>query len=266
VPFPHRALAGPRPLVFAHRGGCLLGPENTLVAFDRGLAAGADGLELDARLARDGTVVVLHDPTLDRTTSARGAVSALTADELARVDAAHWFCPEDGYPLRGQSIGVPRLRDVLSRYRDALLIVELKDGEPELARRAVDEIRAASARERVAIGSFHRRALAAAREYEPAIPTGAATEETRWALYRSRLRLPLGRRGYRLFLVPETSGLTRIVSPRFVRAAHAADLPVQVWTVDDAADMRRLIEWGVDALITDRPDVAVGVVRDGGAR
>src|SRR5919108_1020933 len=106
---------GARPLVFAHRGGCALGPENTIAGFDRGLAAGADGLELDVRLARDGTVVVLHDAALDRTTNARGPVSALTADELARVDAAYWFCPEDGYPLRGQGVGVPQLRDVLAR-------------------------------------------------------------------------------------------------------------------------------------------------------
>jgi glycerophosphoryl diester phosphodiesterase len=257
-------LLGPRPLVFAHRGGCALGPENTIVAFERGLAAGADALELDVQLARDREVVVLHDPTLDRTTGARGPVDARTADELSSVDAAYWFCPEGGYPLRGQRIGVPRLREVLDRF-DVPTVVELKRPDPELARRTVDLVRAAGAVDRVFIGSFHPRALRAVRRYEPSVATGAAIPEARWALYRSRLRVPLGRPAYRVFQVPELYGTTRIVSPRFIRTAHAAGLPVWVWTIDHEADMRRLLAWGVDGIMSDRPDVAVKV-RDDHAR
>lgn len=257
-------LSGPRPLVFAHRGGCALGPENTIAAFERGVASGADALELDVHLSRDREVVVLHDPTLDRTTAARGPVAALTADELSRVDAAHWFCPEGGYPLRGRGIGVPRLRDVLDRFPGPM-VIELKLSDRELARRTVDLVRAARAVDRVSIGSFHRRALQMVRQYEPAVATGAAVLEARWALYRSRLRVPIGRPGYRVFQVPELSGTTRVVSPRFIRAAHAAGIPVWVWTVDDEADMRRLLAWGVDGIMSDRPDVAVKV-RDDHAR
>lgn len=256
--------SGPRPLVFAHRGGCALGPENTIAAFERGLAAGADALELDVQLSRDGEVVILHDLTLDRTTGARGPVDALTADELSRVDAAYRFCPEDGYPLRGQGIGVPRLRDVLDRFA-VPTVVELKLSDPELARRTVDLVRAAGAVDRVFIGSFHQRALRTVRQYEPSVATGAATLEARWALYRNRLRLPLGRPAYRVFQVPELFGTTRIVSPRFIRTAHAAGIPVWVWTIDDEADMRRLLAWGVDGIMSDRPDVAVKV-RDDHAR
>jgi glycerophosphoryl diester phosphodiesterase len=253
-----------RPLAFAHRGGAALRPENTLEAFDHGLALGVDGLELDVRLSRDGVVVVHHDDTLERTTDARGPIAAFTADELDRVDAAYWFTLDSaasGYPFRGRAIGVPRLRAVLQRYRDTRLIVELKARHAELAQRTIDEIRAAGAIERVVLGSFYWQALHAARRYDPRVATGAAREETRWALYRSRLRWPLGRTRYREFQVPVRSGSTIIVTPRFIAHAHRAGLPVRVWTVDRAEEMEQLLDWGADSLISDRPDIAVPVVR-----
>jgi glycerophosphoryl diester phosphodiesterase len=255
-----------RPLVYAHRGGAALRPENTLEAFDHGIELGADGLELDVHLSRDGVVVVHHDPRLERTTGSRGAVCAYTADELSRVDAGYWFRTPghvDAYPFRGRGIGVPTLGTVLRRYRDARLIIELKMNDPELAHRTIDEIRIANGVERVALGSFSWRVLHAARKYEPRIATGASREETRWALYRSWIGLPLGRTAYREFQVPERSGATTIVTPRFVAHAHRAGLPVKVWTVDDPADMRRFISWGADALISDRPDLAVAALREG---
>src|SRR6187455_489606 len=107
-----------RPQVFAHRGGCALGPENTLAAFDLGVAAGADGLELDVHLSADGVVVVHHDETLDRTTSGAGPLARRTAGELAAVDAGCRFLSNGVYPFRGQGFGIPTLREVLARYRD----------------------------------------------------------------------------------------------------------------------------------------------------
>src|SRR3954471_14167932 len=109
-----------RPQVFGHRGGCDLGPENTIAAFDIGMAPGADGLELDVHLSSDGVVVVHHDATLERTTNGEGPVAARTADELARLDAGHHSA------FRGQAGGVPRLEDVLRRYPTATVIIELK--------------------------------------------------------------------------------------------------------------------------------------------
>jgi glycerophosphoryl diester phosphodiesterase len=260
-----------RPLVFAHRGGSALRPENTIASFDHGLSLGADGVELDVHLSRDGIVVVHHDDTLDRTTDAKGPIAARTADELSRVDAGHWFSPDAGaasrtYPFRGQQIGVPRLRAVLERHRSARFIIELKTPEAELARRTIDEVRAVGVVDRVALGSFHWRALHEARRYEPRIPTGAAQEETRWALYRSRVRWPLGRTKYRELQVPERVGDTVIVTPRFIAHAHRAGLPVRIWTVDAREDMERLLGWGADSIISDRPDVAVPVVREWSSR
>jgi len=238
----HQFFAGSRPLVFAHRGGGALAPENTIAAFDNGLALGADGLELDVHLSRDGAVVVHHDRTLDRTTTLRGPLAARSARELAAA-------------------GVPTLREVLARYRDARVIVEMKVNRPELAAAVVEVVRRATAVDRVCLGAFGRRALRTARAIEPAVATSAAREEVRWALYRSWVHWPVARVGYDGYQVPEWAGRTRVVSPRFIDAAHRAGLAVQVWTVDAEDDARRLLTWGADALITDRPDIIVPLVR-----
>src|SRR5437763_1417897 len=138
----------PRPQVFAHRGGSALRPENTILAFDYGLALGADGIEFDVHLSRDGVVVVHHDATLERTTNGRGALAARTAAELAKLDAGYNFVGADArdngsssLPYRGRAGGVPTLRDVLRRYPSASAIVELKVYRPELAHRVIDDIR-----------------------------------------------------------------------------------------------------------------------------
>jgi glycerophosphoryl diester phosphodiesterase len=229
-------------LVFAHRGGSALAPENTMAAFANGLSFGANGIELDVRLSKDGAVVVHHDTTVDRTTTGSGAVAALSQRELARLD-------------------VPALEDVLRGFPEARVIVEMKVNARELASAVVDVVRRANAVERVCLGAFGRRVLNAARTLEPALATSAAREEVRWALYRSWVRRASHGAPYAGFQVPECAGTTRIVSRRFVEIAHRADLAVHVWTVDDEADANRLLSWGVDALITDRPDVITRVVQ-----
>lgn len=237
----HPFFASSRPLVFAHRGGGALAPENTIAAFDNGLALGADGLELDVHLSRDGVVVVHHDRLLDRTTALRGPIAERDAEELRRA-------------------AVPALADVLARYRDRRIIIEMKVNTAPLAAATVDVIRRAGAVDRVCLGSFGLRVLRAARAIEPAIATSGAREEVRWALYRSWCRWPVSGAAYSGYQIPELSGRTRVVSPRFVEYAHDAALGVQVWTVDTEDAARRLLGWGVDALITDRPDVIVPFV------
>lgn len=238
----HPFFASSRPLVFAHRGGSALAPENTMAAFDNAMAHGADGLELDVHLSRDGAVVVHHDSTLDRTTSLGGPIAAGTRRELAAA-------------------GVPSLADVLARHRNARVIIEMKANTAALASATVEAVRVSKAVDRVCLGSFGYRVLRAARSLDPAIATSASREEVRWALYRSWCGWPRARAAYQGYQVPERSGAMRVVSPRFVEHAHAAGLSVQVWTVDTEADARRLLDWGVDALITDRPDVIIPICR-----
>lgn len=218
-----------------------------MAAFDNGLALGADGLELDVHLSRDGAAIVCHDRTLERTTPLQGPVAAHGAAELRRA-------------------GVPTLANVLARYRDARVIIELKVNSRELAAAAVDVVRRAGAVDRVCIGSFGLRVLRAVRALEPAMATSAARAEVRWALYRSWCGWRVRRAAYGGYQVPEIAGRTRIVSPVFIAAAHRAGLAVQVWTVNTEEDARRLLGWGVDGLITDRPDRIVPIARLKGAR
>jgi len=250
-----------RPLVFAHRGGSRLSPENTLAAFDRAVAEGVDGLELDVRLSRDGEVMVCHDARIDRTCDGTGAIAELMASELARVDAGYRFTPGDGtHPLRGRGFAVPTLREVLARYPERPLVVEMKDDTAAMARATVEVVREAGALGRVCLGAFSIAVLRHARRLAPGTASSGSRDEVFRAIVCSRLGwLPPFRR-YQALQVPEQRASIRVVTPRFVRAAHRSGVPVQVWIVDRADDIRRLLEWGVDAVITDRPDVAVKTV------
>lgn len=258
-------LESARPLVFAHRGGCALGPENTLAAFDLGMAAGADGLELDVHLSADGVAVVHHDATLDRTTSASGPLRYRTAAELARVDAGCRYAAGGGFPFKDQGVGIPTLAEVLDRYPDTRIIVEMKVDAAEMGEAVAGDVRRAGAAERVCAAGYGARSTAAARAALPEMASSACHAEVRLAVYRAWARWPVRRAPYGAYQVPEQNGLVAIVTPRFIRYAHEAALKVQVWTVDEERDMRRLLEWGVDGLISNRPDVAVRV-RDGSWR
>jgi glycerophosphoryl diester phosphodiesterase len=250
-----------RPLVFGHRGGSRLAPENTLAAFDRGVAEGVDGVELDVRLSRDGQVMVCHDARVDRTCDATGAIADMTAGELARVDAGYRFTDGDGaHPFRGRGFGVPTLAEVLARYPHHPFIVEMKDDTVAMARATVEVIRAAGALGRVCLGAFAIDVLRHARRLAPGTASSGASGEVLRAMFSARVGFLPPCRRYQALQVPEQRKNLRVVTPRFVRAANRAGVPVQVWIVDRAEDIRRLLEWGVGAVITDRPDIAVPTV------
>lgn len=249
-----------RVAIIAHRGGSGLRPENTQAAFDHAVALGVDALECDVRLSRDRQVVTIHDAALDRTTDASGAVGALTAAELARVDAGARFAAAGGFPFRGRGWGVPRLAEVLDRHREIPFVIEIKGDDPETTRPVVDVIREAGARDRVIVGGFSHAVLKAVRALEPGLATSASKREVEAALRPAGLK-PSRRPAYRLFQVPYRLDGRQVFGRAFVRAARRAGLPVQAWIVDAPDDMRRLVEWGVTGLITDRPDVALDFVR-----
>lgn len=244
--------------MFAHRGGARLAPENTMVAIDNGMSLGSDGLEIDTQLSSDGIPVVIHDHTLDRTTDRTGPVSALTAADLARVDAGYRFEADGQYPFRGQGIGVPRLDEVLMKHQDARIIIEMKGGQRELARAVGDVVKRADAVDRVCVGSFYQASIDAIRLEHPEIHTSASQEEARWTLHRSWVRWPwTSKRKWMAFQLPEKAGRMRVVSPAFLRHVKREGHVVQVWVVNERADIERLLDWGVDGIISDRPDIAI---------
>lgn len=229
-----------------------------MVALDTGMAAGADGLEFDVQLSSDGIPVVIHDSTLDRTTDQTGPVSAMTADQLARVDAGYRFEKDGAFPFRGQGIGVPRLDHVLARHGNARIIIELKGASADLARAVGAVVRKAGLAERCCIGSFHALTIHTVRSEFTEIATSASQPEARRALHRSWVRWPFhSPQPYCAFQLPEFAGRLRVVSRNFLSYVHAEGRLVQVWVVNEQAHVLRLLDWGADGIISDRPDIAV---------
>jgi len=229
-----------------------------MAAIDNGMALGSDGLEIDTHLSADGIPVVIHDPTLDRTTDRTGPVSALTAAELARVDAGFHFEIDGKHPFRGQGIGIPRLDDVLAKHKDARVIIEMKGGEPALARAVAASVKKAGAIDRVCVSSFQQTSVDTVRAEHPEIATSASVGEARWTLHRSWVRWPwVSAQPYFAFQVPVYTGRLRVVSPAFVRQVHKQGQVMQVWVVNERRDIERLLDWGVDGIISDRPDIAI---------
>jgi len=245
----------------AHRGGSRLRPENTIAAFDHAVSLGVDACECDVHLSADGEPVVIHDPTLDRTTDATGPVGALSAAELSRVDAGFRYTEQGAFPFRGRAGGVPSLADLLTRYPALPWIVEIKGDRPEVAARVVGVVRECGAAGRVIVGGFSQGVLEAVRRLAPDLVTSASRDEARAAVERARSGLMPLVSGYRLFQMPVRLEGRPTLERAFVEAARRAGLPVQAWIVDDADEMRDLLAWGVTGLISDRPDVALEVLR-----
>lgn len=252
-------LAG-APLLVAHRGGSKLAPENTMPAF-RGAVAHwrADILEMDVRLSADGEVVVIHDPTVDRTTDGTGDVASLPWAALAELDAGYRFVASNGAAsFRGVGVRIPRLEEVLEELPCARLNIESK--APEAAAPLVRLIERHGATHRVLVAAQWEKDRVGALGYRGA--WGATREQV------ARLRLlPLGYTPRADVLqIPEVWKGVRILTPSFLARAHRKNIPVQVWTVDDPADMRRLLSWGVDGIQSDRPDLLAGVLTEVAAR
>lgn len=223
--------------VIAHRGASGQYPENTLLAFARGLEQGADALEMDVRVTGDGVPIILHDPTLDRTTNGTGPAARLPLTEIRRADAG-----------RGERI--PTLAEVLDAFPATPLLVEIK--EAAAAPGALAVLRKHRAAARVLLGAFQRAALAPFRGTEFARSPVRLEVALFWV--GSRLGLGVGGGSCRAFSVPEYSGRLRVVDGRFVSAAGRAGLPVHVWTVDDPAAAGRLRALGVCGVITNYPE------------
>lgn len=246
-----------RTLVIAHRGGAGLWPENTLYAFEHAAALGVDVIETDVRVTKDGELVVLHDEGVERTTDGTGRVGSLTLAELKRLDAAYRFTPDGGrsFPLRDSGISVPTLREVFAALPRMRFNIEPKQGVPPLAAPLCRMIREQGMTDRVLIASFSGTTLGEFRRECPEIATSAATGEVASFLTLEETGLAASYSPVMQALqVPEHAGSLRVLTRDFVEAAHGRNLRVHAWTVNDEGNMRRLIELGVDGIMTDYPD------------
>lgn len=241
-------------MLVAHRGGAKLAPENTLVAFRSAVEDwGADMLELDVHASADGHVMVIHDPTVDRTTDGSGAVGDLTLQQIRELDAGYSFVDGQGRAAyRGRGVMVPTLEEVLDVCPSVWINVEVKGAAA--AGPLVELVRARGEQHRVLVTAELERNRRDARGYEG--PWGASRRQCApfWILHRLPGGGPYTPRAD-VLQIPEFWKGFRVLTPRLVEEAHRRNLPVHVWTVDDSSDMRRMLEWGVDAIQTDRPDL-----------
>ncbi len=240
-----------RPLVFAHRGAKRVAPENTLPAFEAAIRLGADGIELDVQYSSDGKLVVFHDLNLDKTSNGKGRLTSHTFDDLRKLDAGSYFGPQF------QGTRIPTLDEVLDLVKGKLLVnIELKSLDISGAMLGVDTVKAVRAHgmvNDVVISSFNPFALRRSKQAGPEIEHALllATDTSPWTRWGVTLQYSKAEG-----LHPETG----MVDARYMAAAQRRKMPVRVWTVNEAEDMRRLAGLGVDAVISDIPDVALAVL------
>jgi len=241
------------PRAIAHRGGGGVAPENTMEAFAAAYRLGIRYFELDVHSSRDDVLVVCHDPDLKRTTDLSAVIHDLSYDEIARADAGYRFAQRDEFPFRGKGIRVPRLTDVLAMFNDALFIVEIKQVNPSVVSALNETLSVTQTRRRVLIASEHQQPLSEIRARAPELPTNFCTPEV--LAFFGALALPGS--GYQppaeAIEIPPSHGSMLLVTPTSVAAAHEREIEMHVWTVNEEAQMRELLELGVDGIITDFP-------------
>jgi glycerophosphoryl diester phosphodiesterase len=268
-----------RVIAFAHQGGSFEGPSSTLAAISRALEAGATAIELDVHATKDRHVVVCHDSTVDRTTNRSGTIAEMTLGELSQLDNAYWWidgdvvtpdrAPEE-YLLRGRApedrrYGVATLEEVAITFPGVLLNLDIKGTAPFVEpyeELLAQETRRLDLSDRVIVASFHDEAIRAFRTFAPGISTSAATNETA-AFYFSHLEDPVIPPVV-AFQVPARYGEIDVVTESFLDVAHAAGIAVHVWTINEEEEMARLVDLGVDGLVSDRPSVLAALLEGRG--
>jgi len=259
---PSGYFGGPTPRVFGHRGAAGLAPENTLPSFALGLALGADILELDVHASRDGVIVVCHDPTLERTTDGTGPLCQRSLYELQQLDAGRNFT-RDGrdFPYRGQGLRIPTLEALLKDFPLAHCNIEIKQADPPIVAQVVEVIQRLGAEHRVLLAAEHDAIMQEIHHLAGDVATSFSTGEVAEFIGRLQAGTLDGYqpRGRALQIPPRFNDI-ELITKDSVAAAHRCGLEVHAWTINDAEDMRRLLELGVDGIISDLPGLARVVV------
>lgn len=244
-------------LVIAHQGGNGLWPDNTLYAFEHAVALGVDELEMDIHSTQDGVLVVIHDDTVDRTTDGTGPVQGFTLAELQALDAAYDWTSDDGvsFPHRGQGITIPTVEEVFTAFPDTRMVIEIKQTDPSIVDSFCSLIREHGKTEQVVVASFDAGTIKAFRRACPEVATSASQQEVMvfYGLSTAFLGAAYSPPAEAM-QVPEYRSGIHVTTRRFVNTAHRRNVDVHVWTVNDVEAMQRLIDLGVDGIITDYPD------------
>ncbi|MBL8090680.1 MAG: glycerophosphodiester phosphodiesterase [Anaerolineales bacterium] len=251
-------------LVIAHQGGDGIAPGNTMLAFQNAVDIGVDVLEMDLHITKDDVLVLIHDETIDRTTNGTGEVESMTLDELKTFDAGYDWSRDEGvtFPFRGQGITIPTLEEVFTAYPDKRMVIEIKKSNASMIEPFCNMIREYNMQEKIVVASFYDDKMKAFREACPEVATSSAKNETTVFVLLSKVFLTgfYSPQFYSLQVPEESSGIT-VMTESFIRAAHERNLAVEPWTINDEETMRKFIEWGVDGIMTDRPDIMIEILK-----
>jgi glycerophosphoryl diester phosphodiesterase len=265
---PHAFLDLARPIPIGHRGAAGEMPENTLPSFAHALDLGAGILETDVHLTSDGHVVVHHDDRVDRTTDGEGPLADMDLSQLQALDAGFRFTPDEGrsHPHRGAGIRIPTLAEAFEAFPDARFNIELKAAAPQLVERTLDLVMGRAERTLLAAADpqvmENLRAAVKRRGVDVAIGASAADV---LGFVRSALDGSPPPQGPMALQVPADFGGRPLVTPEFVAHAHAHGLHVHVWTINEPDEIERLLELGVDGLVSDFPGRVVAAAKRRGA-
>lgn len=267
----YKSFFDPLPRVVAHRGDSAHFPENTLEAFLSAYRMGVDVIETDVHLSLDGFLVIWHDETLDRNTDGTGRIEDHTLAELKSYDAGYTFSTDGGatFPYRGKGVRLCTLDEALKACPAQRFNVDLKTkGEP-IVDAFIAVLEQNQAKRRVLGASFHLSNLRLLRKKEPRITTSISTVEVLRYLFLHKAKI-LPKRLHKsrqiIFQVPPRQGPIVVITPSFVREMHKRKAIIQVWTINDRSEMERLFNMGVDSVMTDRPALAIEVVKSLGLR
>jgi glycerophosphoryl diester phosphodiesterase len=255
---PHAFFDLPTPIVIGHRGCAGEAPENTLAGFERGLRDGAAILESDVHLTRDGVPVLIHDGVVDRCTEGSGRVVELDLAALQKLDAGHHFSPDAGrsHPARGRGLCVPSLREALIAFPEARFNLELKEPAPGIVERTIEVVAETGRAGTTLLTSANDGLMHGLREHVVSqgveVALGASTGEVaKFAV--SALRAEVAPTGPMALQIPTEFGGNPLVTSQLVEHAHANGVQVHVWTIDEAEEMTRLLDLGVDGIVTNLP-------------
>jgi len=246
-----------RPKVIAHRGASGYAPETTLAAYRLALHMGVDAIEMDVRKLRDGAIVAFHDPDVKRTTNGQGLISGFTLEEVKALDAGSWF--NDAYRQKARpeyaGLKVPTLGEIIELTKESSveLFVEIKDPDPrtaDLESAVFSILRESGMLRRTRFLSFSARALQRIKNLDPSSNAMLLIANSETDPVEATLQTGADELGI----------LYKLATPAILEAARARLLPVSVWTVDDEADMARMIRLGVDRITTNYPDRLIQIL------
>ena len=272
-----------RVLNWAHQGSAREWPSSTLFALRSCVDAGAHAIELDVHATADGHLVVCHDTTVDRTTDGTGRIADLTLAQVRALDNAYWFVPESGEQVsrdapaeacayRGRApadgaFAIATMEEVLDAIPHVFLNFDIKRTAPEVEpyeHLVADLLRTSGRTDDVIVASFNDTSTDRFAELAPDVSTSVGTVGTAEFYRAVRAGEAPPATAHRALQVPATYGETTIVDEQFVDAAHRHGLAVHVWTIDDPTEMGRLLDLGVDGIMTDYPTRLATILDDRG--